>query len=223
MVVLKFGLGILWRVVLIGFLYFLSTMVTSSFGLAVGLIMTANGGSVETIYILLIGGMLIAITAGSLSIMLEIPLAQRIIILFLTLYMFSYLIGAPEVALFTTYPTSFQLFILMEQLIVNLIIAIAVGVLFKPGKATKDLFSEVKRYFSKRSSLHWSWRFALASVLFVPIYYFFGFIFSPMTDPFYDNPELGLGLVIPSPEVIVPIELARGLIYALTFTPLIAL
>lgn len=219
-----FRLGILLRVLLVGFLYLLSTMITSSIGLAMGVLTATEGLDAGLLFILLfIGGILIAITAGTLSTMLEVPLAQRIGILFLTLYMFSYLIGAPEVALFTTYSMSFQLFILFEQFVINLIIAVAVGVLFQPREIKRDLFREFRRYFSGRSSSEWVWRFALASVLFIPIYYFFGFLFSPITGPYYNNPELGLGLVIPSPEIVVPVELGRGLLYAATFVPLLAL
>ncbi|MEM2990624.1 MAG: hypothetical protein QXQ02_05510, partial [Halobacteria archaeon] len=219
-----FRLGILLRVILVGFLYLLSTMITSSIGLAMGVLTATEGLDAGLLFILLfIGGILIAITAGTLSTMLEVPLAQRIGILFLTLYMFSYLIGAPEVALFTTYSMSFQLFILFEQFVINLIIAVAVGVLFQPREIKRDLFREFRRYFSGRSSSEWVWRFALASVLFIPIYYFFGFLFSPITGPYYNNPELGLGLVIPSPEIVVPVELGRGLLYAATFVPLLTL
>ncbi len=219
-----FRLGILLRVILVGFLYLLSTMITSSIGLAMGVLTATEGLDAGLLFTLLfIGGILIAITAGTLSTMLEVPLAQRIGILFLTLYMFSYLIGAPEVALFTTYSMSFQLFILFEQFVINLIIAVAVGVLFQPREIKRDLFREFRRYFSGRSSSEWVWRFALASVLFIPIYYFFGFLFSPITGPYYNNPELGLGLVIPSPEIVVPVELGRGLLYAATFVPLLTL
>ncbi|MEM3807975.1 MAG: hypothetical protein QW413_05225 [Nitrososphaerota archaeon] len=212
------------RVILVGFLYLLSTMITSSIGLAMGVLTATEGLDAGLLFTLLfIGGILIAITAGTLSTMLEVPLAQRIGILFLTLYMFSYLIGAPEVALFTTYSMSFQLFILFEQFVINLIIVVAVGVLFQPREIKRDLFREFRRYFSGRSSSEWVWRFALASVLFIPIYYFFGFLFSPITGPYYNNPELGLGLVIPSPEIVVPVELGRGLLYAATFVPLLTL
>jgi hypothetical protein len=221
---MNFRLGIVWRLIGVGFLYLLASMVMAWIGLAVGAISPSDGGDAGTTFILLfIAGILIGVTMGMVSSKLEVPFAQRLIVLFLMLYMFSYLIGAPEVALFTTYPPIFQVFILIEQLIISIIIAVAVGLLFKPRQVTTSLLRELKSYFSNRSWAEWTWRFALAAVLFVPIYYFFGFLFSPITGPYYDNPELGLGLVIPSPDIVVPVEVGRGLIYALTFVPMLAL
>ncbi|MEM0482485.1 MAG: hypothetical protein QXM16_06345 [Nitrososphaerota archaeon] len=184
---------------------------------------TGYGDAISIFTLLFVGGVLIALTIGTLLSMLEVPRGQRILILFLILYMFSYLIGAPEVALFTTYTFSFQVFILIEQLIISLIIASVVGLIFSPRRVTKDLFSGIKNYFSSRSKGEWAWRLALASILYLPIYYFFGFLFSPITGPYYNNPELGLGLVIPSIETVIPVEVARGLLYASTMMPLIAL
>ena len=40
--------------------------------------------------------------------------------------------------------------------------------------------------------------------------------------PYYNNPELGLNLVVPSVGVILPLKIGRGLLYALTLFPLIA-
>ncbi|MEM2041578.1 MAG: hypothetical protein QXI52_06720, partial [Nitrososphaerota archaeon] len=71
-----FRLGILLRVILVGFLYLLSTMITSSIGLAMGVLTATEGLDAGLLFTLLfIGGILIAITAGTLSTMLEVPLA----------------------------------------------------------------------------------------------------------------------------------------------------
>ena len=40
--------------------------------------------------------------------------------------------------------------------------------------------------------------------------------------PYYNNPELGLNLVVRSVGVILPLKIGRGLLYALTLFPLIA-
>ena len=136
--------------------------------------------------------------------------------------MFSYLIAAPETALFTTMSLAFQIFILFQQLILNLVLAISIGYLFTPTLIYARLVTEVKSYFSQRSGKDWLWRFVLAALLYFPIYYFFGWVFSPITVPYYNRPELGLGLVIPSFEVWIPVEIGRGLIYALTMVPLLA-
>ena len=62
----------------------------------------------------------------------------------------------------------------------------------------------------------------LSVTSYLPIYYMFGMIVAPFVLPYYNNPELGLNLVVPSVGVILPLEIGRGLLYALTLFPLIA-
>lgn len=199
-------------------------MVTSSIGVAIGALAVPTTFIDPSIVMLslFIGGILTTIVVGAVSGRLTLPSGQRIGVLFLTVYMFSYLIAAPETALFTTMSLSFQIFILFQQLILNLVLAILIGFLFTPTPIGARLITEVKSYFAQRSGKDWLWRFALAAVLFFPIYYFFGWVFSPVTVPYYNRPELGLGLVIPSFEVWLPVEIGRGLIYALTMVPLLS-
>jgi len=136
--------------------------------------------------------------------------------------MFAYLIGAPEILLFTTMPIPLQAFLLVMNLILYLAVAIIIGILFPPTQVEADLTTAVKDYLAQRKWTDWMWRYALAALLFFPIYYTFGFIFSPITVPYYNRPELGLGLVIPPFEVILPVAIGRGLVYALTMIPLLA-
>lgn len=169
--------GLVWRTLVVGIVYPLVSMATAVIGVATGALSSAsNGGDSANILLLMfVGGVLIALVMEVLSTKLPIPRGQRIGVLFLMLYMFAYLIGAPEVALFTTYTLSFQVFILIQQLIINLVIAILIGFLFQPPQVNADLMNKLKDYFSRRKKSEWLWRFALAAVLFFPIYFFFGF------------------------------------------------
>jgi hypothetical protein len=47
-------------------------------------------------------------------------------------------------------------------------------------------------------------------------------IVAPFVLPYYNNPDLGLNLVVAGFGVILPLEIGRGLFYALTVFPLIA-
>ncbi len=216
--------GIIWRSLVVGLIYVLVNMVTSSVGvLMVEMPIVVDVDPAIVLFSMLIGGILLAPVMGPISTKLDLPRAQRIGVLFLTLYTFAYLINAPEVLLYTTYPLAFQAYSIIDQLIVNLVVAISVGVLFPPVQVGAGLVSEVKGYFAQRKGKDWLWRFALAAVLFFPIYYFFGLVFSPITVPYYNRPELGLGLVIPGFEVMIPVAIGRGLWYALTVVPLLAM
>lgn len=214
----------MWRSVVVGLIYVVASMVAASLGSSMGVASDVPTGVDPAITLLsiFVGGIMIGLVMVPVSTKLTLPHAQRIGVLFLVLYMFTYLIGAPEVLLFTTYSLRFQIFILVMQLIVNIILAVSIGALFPSGRIGARLAEEVRGYFAERGGGEWLWRFASASVLFLPIYLFFGFIFFPITGPYYNNPELGLKLVIPSLEVMFPVELLRGLIYALTVVPLLA-
>lgn len=203
-------------------------MVIASIGEAVGVLVVPTV-FVDTSIVLLsvfLGGILTTLVLGVVSLKLTLPIGQRIGVLFLTVYMFSYLIQAPETVLFTTMSLSFQIFILVQQLVVSLVSAILIGFLFAPTRIVTGLPAELKSYFAQRSGKDWLWRFTLVAMLFFPIYFFFGWVFSPVTGPYYNNPELGLNLVIPSFEfflgIFLAVEIGRGLIYALTMVPLLA-
>ncbi len=174
------------------------------------------------LFSMFIGGVLIVPVMGATSTKLGLPPVQRIGVLFLTLYTFAHLINAPEILVYTTYPLSFQAYLLINNLITWLIMAILIGVLFPPAQLGVGLAEAVKGYFAQRAGKDWLWRFALAAVLYFPIYYFFGLVFSPLTVPYYNRPELGLSLVIPGLEVIILVAIGRGLWYAMTMIPLLS-
>ena len=46
---------------------------------------------------------------------------------------------------------------------------------------------------------------------------------SPIILQYYNNPRTGLNLVVPSFDVIIPLEFARAMVYLFTITPMIAL
>jgi hypothetical protein len=65
------------------------------------------------------------------------------------------------------------------------------------------------------------WRVVLAGLLFVPVFWFFGVLAFAVVGTHYQDPSLGL--VVPSFEVGLLVEAARGLLFVLTVYPLIAI
>jgi hypothetical protein len=102
-------------------------------------------------------------------------------------------------------------------------LAVLLAVLFRPSGTERRLGPAIRAALAQRSWISWTWRFLLAGFLYLPTYLLFGMIVSPFVVPYYNNPELGLGLVIPGVEVIVSLEVVRGLLFALTVFPLVAL
>jgi hypothetical protein len=219
-------LGLTWRSLVVGLIYIVAFTVTPSLAPFMGVAFDAPTG-VDPIIVLLsmlVGGTLIGLVTGPISSRLTLPRAQRIGVLSLVLFMWSYGMNAVDTFLFTTYPIPFQSFLIIMNLIVCLILGVSIGVLFPPMQTGTGFTAEVKSYFSRRRGGSWLWRFALAAVLFYPIYMFFGLVFSPLTVPYYNMPELGLSLVIPDvlSPAFISIEIGRGLVYALTAIPLFA-
>ena len=87
-------------------------MIIASLGSSMGVASDTPTGVDPTIILLsmFVGGIMISLVMGPISTKLTLSHAQRIGVLFLVLYMFTYLIGAPEVLLFTTYSLQFQSF-----------------------------------------------------------------------------------------------------------------
>jgi len=219
--------GLIWRGLVVGLIYVVAFTVTPSLAPLMGVALDVPTGVDPTIVLLsiFVGGTLIGLVTGPISTKLTLPRAQRIGVLFLVLFMWGYGINAVDTFLFTTFPIPFQAFLIIMNLIVNLVLGIFIGVLFPPIQTGTGFTAEVKSYFTQRRGKSWLWRFALAAVLFYPIYMFFGFVFSPITVPYYSMPELGLGLVIPNvlSPVFISIEIGRGLVYALIAVPLLAM
>jgi hypothetical protein len=123
--------------------------------------------------------------------------------------------------LFTTMLTEFLLLAAaMFGLIISLLHGLFIGLLFPP-KTTEKLFrNEIKDYFAKQPWHHWLWRFLLASVFYLVIYYGIGTLISPIVFPFYL--DMGAGLRVPPIWVILVVEPARGFLYILALLPFLA-
>lgn len=209
---------VLLRTPIIGFIYFLATMLTAIVGKFLGLFAESGDFNfLELLILLFVGGCLIGVVM--LPIQTPVKRWQRLLVNFFVIYMLSYFLGALEIAIYTDYASKYQLFLLLDQLIVSLTVAIAITLLFNQT-SDSNVFEKIRQYFSKRSKRDWFLRFSIATILFPPIYLFFGFLFTPVTSKYYFDSFLSLK--IPPLEVILAVELLRGFFYALTFTPLLA-
>ena len=101
-------------------------------------------------------------------------------------------------------------------------IAILLTLLFRPQQLGPGLLTRLRETLGQRTGVSWALRFGLAALSYLPIYFAFGMIVAPFVLPYYNNPDLGLHLVVPGFGVILPLEIGRGLLYALTLFPLIA-
>jgi hypothetical protein len=170
----------------------------------------------------LIAGVLMGLTLGPLGTRLNLSLLGRAGLWCLLLLVLSILINMIEAVFFTTIPRT-QLARSSAILSFGHIgVAVLLALLFRPRQTGPGLLTRMRETLSQRRAFSWAWRFGLASLSYLPIYYLFGMIVAPFVLPYYDNPDLGLNLRVPSIGVILPLEIGRGLLYALTLFPLIA-
>jgi hypothetical protein len=170
----------------------------------------------------LIAGTLMGLTLGPLGCRLNLPLFGRTCLWFVLLFVLSGLINLIEALFFTTIP--------LTELVTSFVIlafgqagaAVLLSLLFRPQQTGRGLLTRSRETLGQRKAVSWAWHFGLAALSYLPIYYMFGMIVAPFVLPYYNNPELGLNLVVPSVGVILPLEIGRGLLYALTLFPLIA-
>jgi hypothetical protein len=169
-----------------------------------------------------VAGTLTGLTLGPLSSRLKLPFFGRACLWLILLLVLNGLINMIEALFFTTIPraqlASSATILAFGQVAVALLLTL----LFRPHETRPGLITRLRETLAQRTAVAWAWRFGLASISYLPIYYTFGMIVAPFVLPYYDNPDLGLNLTVPGIGVILPLEISRGLLYALTLFPLIA-
>ena len=170
----------------------------------------------------LIAGTLMGLTLGPLSSRLNLPLLGRGCLWLLLLLVLNGVINMVEAVFFTTIPRAQLASSLAILAFGQIAVAVLLTLLFRPYETGPGLLTRLRATLAQRTPVSWAWRFGLASLSYLPIYYLFGMIVAPFVLPYYDNPDLGLNLTVPGIGVILPLEIGRGLLYALTLFPLIA-
>lgn len=138
------------------------------------------------------------------------------IVLFVSMLVVIYISNILEAMFFVHSPFQFsRLLIVLPKLLVE---AFTAAWIFHAAQ-NKESFSETtKKFFSARPWTSWLWRIPLASLMYFPVYFFFGILISPFVVPIYQsNPQL----IIPPFSSIIPLEIVRGFLYVLALLPLL--
>jgi len=178
--------------------------------------------SVVSITFHFLGGLFLGFVVGFVSSRLPFRNSIRIALLWPALFVIQYASNLVEYYFYSTVSVSVILPGLAEGLFVTLIEAILIGLLFVPATRESSIGVEMKEFFEQRRSSSWVWRIAIASLLWIPIYFAFGMMVFPFVTPYYTDPSLGLSLTLPSFDVVIPLQFVRGLIYVLVLLPLVA-
>ncbi|MFN8497910.1 MAG: hypothetical protein U0641_08645 [Anaerolineae bacterium] len=216
--------GVIWRSLIVGIAYVVLTIGAGMFNTMLGVHIDVSNLPMDYTQILIgtaLAGVVIGLTLGPLSTRLRVPRFDRAITLFLAIFVVMTLLSTIEAVFFTTFVTTANVAALPMQALTEALLALVVAWLFPPEQVNETLWQGIRATLTERSAWGWLWRFALAGVLYVPIYLFFGTLISPIVIPYYT--ALGLPLKIPPFSVMIPLEVGRGLLFAFAMFPLVAL
>jgi hypothetical protein len=186
----------------------------------------ANGTAVLLTDALLyfVVGIALGTTLGFLMVRLPVRFTGRVLAVWWALVIVQYLSNYIEGLFFTSVFASGTLFLaaVIAALVHSGAESVVAGALFFPPMVDTTVRSELCAWFREWSLLPAAARIVSASVLYLPIYFFFGMLVSPFVLPYYLDPTAGLGLRIPPLPVMLPLELFRGFLYVGALLPLVA-
>src|SRR5271157_1120233 len=217
--------GLVGRSLVVGIGYTFSLLVGGITVSVLGLPLPAVGSQPEPAQFIissLIAGTLVSLTLGPLGSRLNLSLHERACLWFLLLFVLNGLINVVEAVFFTTIPVTQLASSLAILAFGQAALAVLLTLLFPPQQTGPGLLTRLSETLAQWRGVSWTWRFGLAALSYVPIYFTFGMIVAPFVLPYYNNPDLGLNLAVAGLGVILPLEIGRGLLYALTVFPLIA-
>jgi hypothetical protein len=171
----------------------------------------------------LASGLLYVAILAPLALRLTTGLWPRLGAVFLTLYVTGTLTDLIEAYFYTTVLTPFSLAAaLLFLALPALLIALLVVLVVKPSGVASDPHGRPGRAETEHRPLaDWAWRVLLAGVLYVPIYYAFAAMVTPVEHAFYYDPTFiaQLHTTVPPDTVTIPLEAFRGLLFVLALLP----
>ena len=123
-----------------------------------------------------------------------------------------------EAAIFSSYATA-PWFTLVNFLPALLLSAAAVAWLFPAHGSAHSLRAVWQAHFQPRTAGDWTWRFLLAAVVFMPIYYGFGLLVVPFVGDYYLQGAFGLAQ--PTLPTLLLVLLARSVLFLVAALPIL--
>jgi len=154
--------------------------------------------------------------------MIDLRRTHLIFLIWTVLFVIMYLNNMIEGYFFTTVFSSLSIFGVGAVMIlfVTLIEGVIAGLVLSTPARRDNLIASLRNYLTGRRTGSWAMRIVASSVVYFPIYFFFGAIVAPYVLPYYSDPSFGL--VVPPITVIVPLEVFRGFLYVISLLPVIA-
>ncbi len=214
-------LSYLWKAPLGGLAFVAGTVLGSMLAASVGLPAPAvpEGTDPQTLLLVqLLTSPLLALALGFLSRRLQGGFIARWLILSLLTWLAYSVNTLLEASIFTTLAAASP-FTAVIQLVGSFACGAAVAALFRPEEAGQPFPAAVRAFFSPRPWGQWVWQLALAGVLFMPIYLFFGRMVVPFTYEYYR--EGLVGLTAPGWDRILPVLFIRSVLFLVASLPVL--
>ncbi|OIJ15765.1 hypothetical protein BKP35_01885 [Anaerobacillus arseniciselenatis] len=138
----------------------------------------------STFYFLLITAVIAALI-GELFLMLKQRFIERFLSIFIYHFFFYFIIRIGD-AFFLNTKAGFS-YEVISHIFPSFLFALVVALLWRPVGELTSVFNEASTYFKFRSNKNWFFRFFIAWICFVPIYYFTSWLLSPFIEPYYSE------------------------------------
>lgn len=172
----------------------------------------------------------VSVLSGVLYVGVLAPLAlmqtggrlKRMATLFVTLYVTGAVTDLVEAYFYTTLltPVTLVAALVVEAIPDLVIVAIVAALLPHPWHGTQAMAPLWRR----RPLSSWVWRLLVAGLFYVPIYYAFAALVTPIEHQFYFDPAFiaQLHTVVPPDSITIPLEAIRGVFFGLGLLPALA-
>jgi hypothetical protein len=174
--------------------------------------------SPEKLLLSVLAGLLGAVAIGPLAARLRLPFGPRLTVVLLLAYLLGTLTNEVEALLFIKGSSTL---VPVTGAVLALGIALPVTILYPPARTDLTVGAALRGTLGSRPWWSWLWRIALASLLWVPVYFVFAAADAPFVHRYYH--QTGTSFTIPSNGVLVAAELSRGVLHALVLGALAAL
>ena len=157
--------------------------------------------------LIFISGIPVAIMLGECFQKMPFSYWQRVVTLLLCNYILYYLANTLDAYLYSPFPNmSTNIF---SNLFPALFISLVIALLWRPkaGTPTESWTSLLNK---GRTLDGFAWRFVIAWLCYVPIYYLIGLLVSLFTKSYYEDPSHSLGLVLSPLWAILLMQIPRG-------------
>jgi hypothetical protein len=214
-------LSYVWKAVLGGLAFMAGTILGSMLAGLVGLQAPSipEGTDPQTLLLVqLLISPLLAVALGFLSRRLRGGFVVRWLILSLLTWLAYSVNTLLEAAIFTTMATASP-FTAVIQFVGSFACGAVVATLFRPEEGDRPFAAGLRTFFHARPWSRWAWRLAVAAVLFMPIYLFFGRMVVPFTYEYYR--EGLVGLTAPGWDRILPVLFIRSVLFLVASLPVL--